>query len=86
METPISKEDFVSTKDGSIILDEFNNPWTFIGDDSLIGGNYVERILENPNKETVSIIHTLIWGRDNILNEQLAIIPELNHPRVKLKK
>jgi len=87
METPISKEKFAKAKKGTIIIDANGERWTFNDEpvrDVVLSSGDEKRSLKSPEGDIKNFIYTDIYGDNNIVDDEFAIVDELNSPKVEL--
>lgn len=89
METIISAIDFANAKKGDTITDANGGIWKFADRETEVGPppSLVERYLIPPDRnenEMEPIIYSTLFGKNNLIDEELAIMIELNSGKEKI--
>ena len=80
---PFSVEDFASAPKGSKIKDANGNMWTFLNEP--VPPNIpAKRFVSNCNGDHEEIAYTRVYNDNHIVDEEMGILVELNHPSVQL--
>lgn len=80
----IKRNDFLSARKGSKIIDALNRPWIFVGD-PIPDNDPLERPVKNPAGEIEELLFSNMTGEYIFFDKEMAIIIELDNPDVRME-